>query len=189
MFLDSLEVPLCRRGAARAPFFPRAASFKAWAIFALGLAWASVLRSASAQTTINAGTVLVTVDDTAATQDLDDFYLGINIDTGSIYNGMNFTDPLLIQLASNLAPAQVRGERVATSGSLQLSANVCLHSFQIFSSHCAHASPVSQVRVGGGAADALWYVPGATSPVGPTPDPLAPKGGLRCAKMHCESAA
>lgn len=63
---------------------------------------------ASGQTAdINAGVVIVTVDDSTALQDLDDFYLGLNIDVGSVYNGLNFTDELLVQLASNLAPAQV----------------------------------------------------------------------------------
>lgn len=63
---------------------------------------------------VNAGTVLISLDDTVALQDLDDYYLGVNIDTGSIYNGLNFTDPLLIQLASNLAPAQARTARASS---------------------------------------------------------------------------
>lgn len=57
----------------------------------------------------DAGSVIVTVMDGSAVQNLDDYYIGVNIDTGSVYNGLNFSDPLLVQLAANLAPAQARG--------------------------------------------------------------------------------
>ena len=39
---------------------------------------------------------------------VDDHWLGVNIDTGSLYHGLRFDDPALIRLARYLAPAQLR---------------------------------------------------------------------------------
>jgi hypothetical protein len=53
-------------------------------------------------------TLAVTVNDTAVTAVLDDFYLGYNIDSGSLYHGIALSNPVFTQLARNLAPAQLR---------------------------------------------------------------------------------
>jgi len=78
----------------------------------------------------------IAVADGAPSIVLDAHYLGFNIDTGSLYGGMDLGDRVFAQLVRNLAPAQL--------------------------------------RFGGSAADSLWYIPDATQPKGPTPDPLAP---------------
>ena len=52
--------------------------------------------------------VLVAVNDSAVVQTLDAFYQGYNIDSGSLYAGIQLSNPVLQQLVRNLAPAQLR---------------------------------------------------------------------------------
>jgi hypothetical protein len=82
--------------------------------------------------------VNVAVNDAAAVNTLDSLYLGYNIDSGSLYHNIDLGSPTFVQLAKNLAPAQL--------------------------------------RVGGSASDAVWYVPDAPDgdTQGPSPDPLSP---------------
>ena len=86
-----------------------------------------------------ASPVNITVSDASPVAQLDSFFVGLNIDTASVYCALDFADATLIQLAANLAPAQL--------------------------------------RIGGSEADNLWWMPSAESTEGPSPDPLAPKGG------------
>jgi heparanase 1 len=104
-------------------------------VFAL-LPWAVVARAPAG--TPSGIAVNVAVNDAAAVISLDDLYLGYNIDSGSLYHNIDLGNPTFVQLAKNLAPAQL--------------------------------------RVGGSASDAVWYVPDAPEgdTQGPSPDPLSP---------------
>ena len=84
-------------------------------------------------------TVQVSVADQQPAFLLDDHYLGYNLDTGSLHDDFDLSDPVLAQLLRNLAPGQL--------------------------------------RVGGSAADSMWYLPRGGEGgkgKGPSPDPLAP---------------
>lgn len=66
--------------------------------------FATAVASASAQ-------ALITVDFTYALTSVAETYLSLNIDSGSLYNDFDLTDPMLNQLVANLvraAPLQVR---------------------------------------------------------------------------------
>lgn len=41
-------------------------------------------------------------------QTLDELYIGVNLDSGSLSNNIQLTNPVLVKLASNLAPGQLR---------------------------------------------------------------------------------
>jgi heparanase 1 len=105
---------------------------------ALLLCAAAQAVAAHAPAALAAVAVNVAVNDAAAVNSLDSLYLGYNIDSGSLYHNIDLGSPTFVQLAKNLAPAQL--------------------------------------RVGGSASDAVWYVPDAPDgdTQGPSPDPLSP---------------
>jgi hypothetical protein len=75
------------------------------------VAFVALLRAgAAAASAPPAVTVAVAVADGAgaAVQELDDLYLGYNIDSGSLYQGIQLDNALLGALSRNLAPAQLR---------------------------------------------------------------------------------
>ena len=76
---------------------------------ALVLAAGALAQAASDASASPAALLAVTVSDVAPVKTLDDYYIGVNLDTGSLYNNIDLTDPVLTQLAANLAPAQARG--------------------------------------------------------------------------------
>jgi len=50
----------------------------------------------------------ILVSDAVALQTLDELYLGFNLDSGSLYRGVDLSNAVLQQLTRNLAPAQLR---------------------------------------------------------------------------------
>jgi heparanase 1 len=52
--------------------------------------------------------VTLSVNDATAIQTVDELYLGFNLDSGSLYRGIDLGDPVLQRLTANLAPAQLR---------------------------------------------------------------------------------
>lgn len=63
---------------------------------------------ASAQVSHAQQAVAVTVADGSPVQILDDLFLGVNLDSGSLAKNIQLSNAVLVQLARNLAPAQLR---------------------------------------------------------------------------------
>lgn len=51
-----------------------------------------------------AGAITVTVQLTSPVHTVAHPYVGVNVDTGSAYNGFDFTDPILTRLLEQLGP-------------------------------------------------------------------------------------
>jgi len=71
------------------------------ALLACGLAHSTTVQTAPVS-------VEVTVNDQQSVQELDEYYQGYNIDSGSLYHNIQLDNAVLQQLVRNLAPAQLR---------------------------------------------------------------------------------
>jgi hypothetical protein len=90
-----------RRRTALIPYYRRKVSFSRALSIIMPILALALLAGAYAQ-------VQLTVDTSVAKTVVDLFYVNYNIDTGSLYNGMNFSDTKFRTLVEQLGPAWIR---------------------------------------------------------------------------------
>ena len=72
------------------------------------LRWSVLLAALVATSAHSPPSLSLSFNETIPRFTVDKNYVNFNIDTGSLYNGLNFSDPKLITLVKQLAPATIR---------------------------------------------------------------------------------